>query len=91
MTLRRDYHNRHSPVDQGDRAMLHFPRWIPLGMDIRDLLELEGSFQGKRIVDSPSEIEEVRTVIKTPGHLDQLGISNEDLLGELRHLHQLFQ
>ena len=37
-----------SRVDQGDRAVLHLGRRVALGVDVADLLELQGPFQGDR-------------------------------------------
>ena len=37
-----------SPIDQGDRAVLHLGRRIALGVDVADLLELEGPLERDR-------------------------------------------
>src|SRR5438552_9529509 len=49
---RGDGDDRHAPVDEGDGPMLHLPCRVPLGVNVRDLLELEGALQGQGIVET---------------------------------------
>ena len=46
--------NGHVLVDQRDGTMLHLRRWITLGMDIGDLLELQGTFERSRELIPPA-------------------------------------
>src|SRR5262250_97226 len=60
----------HTLVDQGDGTVLHLARGVAFGVQIRQLLELEGALEGEGIVKAPAQEEEVLV----GGHL----------LGELR-------
>ena len=55
----RDRDDGHPGIEQGDRTMLHLPGRITLGVDVADLLQLQGPFQGDRIVDAPTEEDHV--------------------------------
>ena len=46
----KDHHDRHVLVDQRNRPVLHLTRWVAFGVDVGDLLELQGAFQSNRIV-----------------------------------------
>ena len=46
-------------IDQSDGTMLHFSCRITLGMDIRNLFELQGSFESNRIIDASAEIKRI--------------------------------
>ena len=56
--------HRHLLVDEGDRSVLHFAGRIALGVDVRDLLQLQRAFEGDRIVDPAAEIQEVGPVVE---------------------------
>src|SRR3989449_7945029 len=45
LILRGDHDDRHIPVDECDRTVLHLGRRISLGMDIRNFLQLERAFE----------------------------------------------
>ena len=49
----------HVLVDEGDGAVLHLPGGIALGVDVGDLLELEGPFQRDGVERAAAEEEEV--------------------------------
>src|SRR2546425_8725787 len=42
-TLFRSHHHRHVVIDEGDRPVLHLACGIAFGVDVGDLLELEGA------------------------------------------------
>src|SRR6202041_761066 len=56
--LRGDRDHRGLSVDQGQRSVLHLAGREALGMDVSDFLELQGAFQGGRVVDVPADVEE---------------------------------
>src|SRR2546426_7057853 len=47
----------HAPVDESDGPMLHLSSRIPLGVNVRDLLELERPFEGQRSEEHTSELQ----------------------------------
>ena len=58
-----------SLVDERDRAVLHLAGRIALGVDVRDLLQLQRALERDRIVDAAAEVEEVaplRTLWRSP-------------------------
>ena len=57
--VRRDRDDRHLLVDQRDRPVLHLAGRIALGVDVRDLLQLERAFERDRVVDAAAEEQEV--------------------------------
>ena len=59
MVRNRYHYSRHLGIDKSNRAMLHFRCGITFGMDVRNLLQLEGSFESRRIIVSTSEIDEI--------------------------------
>ena len=46
-------------VDEGVGAVLHFAGGVAFGVDVADLLELEGTLEGDGVVDAAAEKEEV--------------------------------
>ena len=64
MIVRRDRDDRHLLVDQRDRTVLHFPGRVPFGVDVRDFLQLQRSFERNRIVDAATEEQEVGAVVE---------------------------
>ena len=46
-------------VDEGVGAVLHLAGGVAFGVDVGDLLELEGAFEGDGVVDAAAEEEEV--------------------------------
>jgi len=46
-------------VDEGVGAVLHFAGGVAFGVDVADLFELEGAFEGDGVVDASAEEEEV--------------------------------
>ena len=64
-----DRHHRHPGIEQGDRPMLHFAGRVALGVDVADLLELQGAFQGNRVVDAPAQEDHVLGVGEQVGQV----------------------
>ena len=62
--VRRDRDDRHLLVDERDRAVLHLAGGIALGVDVRDLLQLQRAFERDRIVDAAPEVEKVAALIE---------------------------
>ena len=52
VVVRRDRDDRHLLVDERDRAVLHLAGRIALGVDVRDLLQLQRALERDRIVDA---------------------------------------
>ena len=46
-----------SRIDQGDRAVLHLGGRVALGVDVADLLELQGPFQRDGVVQVAAQVE----------------------------------
>src|SRR5207245_9664310 len=46
-------------VDERVGSMLHFTRWIPFGVNIRDFFELQRAFERNRIMDPASKEAEI--------------------------------
>ena len=57
--VRRNHDHRHGLVDERDRPMLELAGGIAFGMDVRNFLELERTFQRDRKARAPTEIENV--------------------------------
>ncbi len=45
--------------------MLHLPSGIALRMDVADLLQLEGTFQGNGVIDAAAEVDDCASVSKS--------------------------
>src|SRR5262245_27172537 len=50
------------PIDERNRAMLHFACGVALGMDVRDLLQLESSLERQWEVEPSPEIEDMTAI-----------------------------
>src|SRR5439155_9704177 len=61
-TSRSDGDDGHTRVDEGDGPVLHLARRVSFGVDVRDLLELEGALEGQGEVEPAPQIEEVVAV-----------------------------
>src|SRR4249919_110480 len=55
----RDHDDRHRAVHQRERTMLEFARRVGLGVDVRDFLEFERTFQRDRVVHAAAEEQRV--------------------------------
>ena len=69
--------------------MLELARGIRLGVDVRNLLELERAFEGDRVVDTPTQEERVIALGKPLGPGLDLGLEIEGVLDAARHEAQL--
>ncbi len=86
--MRHDRDDRHRFVDEGDGAVLHLPRGIPLGVDVGDLLQLERALERDGIVDAPPEVQKITSLIEPLRDLLGERIALERLLEEQRQLRQ---
>ena len=77
-------HHQCPLLDQGDGAVLELAGGVGLGVDIADLLELQGALQAHGIVQVPAD-EEDGVVVEVPGGKigDVLGVIQE-LLHQVR-------
>ena len=62
--------------------MFHFSGRIALGMDVRNLLQLQRAFQRDRIVDAPPKIEEVALHVIALRHRDNFRFAAENPLDQ---------
>ena len=67
--------------------MFQFPGGIGLGVDIGDLLELQGAFEGNRVVQAPADEEDILAGLEILGKVLDLRLGVQDLL----HLPRQFQ
>ena len=88
MIGRRQRDDGHLFVDERDRAVLHFAGGIALGVDVRNLFQLERAFERDRIVDAAAEIEEIGAGMEPRGDLFQLRRELQRLVEQLRKLQQ---
>ena len=58
-----DEHYGHILVNQGDGAVFHFGGGIAFSMDVGDFLQLQGTFEGDRIVLQTTEIQHVTHIL----------------------------
>ena len=78
-------------VDEGDGAVLHLPRRVALGVDVGDLLELEGALEGDRVVDAAAQEEEVLGLGEEPRQLLDAAAGPQRVLHQVRHPGQALQ
>ena len=88
MIVRGEHDDRHALVDERDRPVLHLTRRITLGVDVRDLFQLQRAFERDRVVDAAAEIEKVGSSLKPRGDLLDLRRELQRLLEKLRQLQQ---
>ena len=62
-----DGDQRHLGVEQRDGAVLQLAGRIALGVDVADLLELEGALERDRVADAPADEHEAARVDVAPG------------------------
>jgi hypothetical protein len=75
-------------VEERDRAVLHLPRGVGLGRDVRDLLQLERAFERNGQADVASEVQKERLLVVALGDvLDRVIAVEElrDLVGQVVH------
>jgi len=75
-----------------DGAVLHLPRRVSLGVDVRDLLQLESPFQRHGEQDSAREEENVLRVVEPLGQFEDGRLEAEglgDLSGKEREMAKL--
>ena len=69
--------------------MLHFAGRIALGVDVRDLLQLQRAFERDRIVDAAAEIQEVAVMLQLARQLLDSVVQLQRLLDADRQLFEL--
>ena len=62
--LRQRSYDQNTVFDERDRAVLQFSGSIGLRMDVADLFHLEASLHADRIVDAPSDKEDISRIGK---------------------------
>ncbi len=70
-------------VDEGVGAVLHFAGGVAFGVDVADLFELEGAFEGDGVVDAAAEEEEVAGGGEVFGELRALVVDGAEDVFEL--------
>ncbi len=71
--------------------MLHLAGGIPLGVDVRDLLQLQRAFERDRVVNAPAQEKEVAARVKAVADLLNLLVGLEDLFDQQRQVRQRVQ
>ena len=89
--LRAQRHHRHALVDERDGAVLHLPRRVTLGVDVGDLLHLQGAFERDRVVDAAAEVQEVAGGGHPLRHLLHPAAHGQRVLHEVGHPGQALQ
>src|SRR5712664_115562 len=89
VVLRRQAHDRHVLVDQGDGPMLDLGRRVPLGVDVGDLLELERALERHGEVDAAAEVQSIAGVRVSLSERPHLWLDRERALHQLWELDQL--
>src|SRR5258706_16140814 len=72
-------------VEQGYGSVLQLATGGALGVDVRDLLQLQGAFERDRVAESPTEVHEVLELAVLLGELRDLFLALDkraDLLGK---------
>src|ERR1700682_1892815 len=72
-------------VDQRDRPMLELARGVALGVNIGNFLELERTFERKRIARAAAKIEDVLAVLQFLREPLDLGLERKRLVQMARH------
>ncbi len=83
------HNDRQLLVNEGNGAMLHLACGISLGVDVGDLLELQGPFERDRIIHTAAEIEEILSVTVFARDLVDLPRALHRLGHQLRQVHQI--
>src|SRR6185369_9339998 len=86
--VRSEHHDRQVLIDQRDRAVLHLPRRITLGVDIGDFLQLQGTFERYRVVQPATQEEKVPRVVKVARQLLDPGLESQRLLDRDRKVNE---
>ena len=84
-----DYY-RHIAVNQCDRTMLHLRSRITLSVNVANLLQLQGTFQGYRILESAAQIDEIASVCKRTAQVSYFIVELQHLLHLGRNVPKLF-
>ena len=87
--VRRQHHQRHLFVDQGNRPVFHLARRITFRMDVGDLLELEGSLHGQWIERAARQIDRVFGIQQEISGLLDLGLGLQGFGHQVRRRQQI--
>ena len=72
--------------------MLHLAGGIALGVDVRELLELQSALQGHRVLDTPRQVQEVAVPEVAPGQRLALRVkAGENRGDQVGHAGQVLQ
>ena len=86
--LRRHEHYRHRGIDQRDRAVLHLRRRVALGMDVGDLLELQGTLERGGEIHAPPQVQEIPRVGEARRQRPHFRLERQGARHQLRQLDQ---
>ena len=67
--VRGDRHHRHQLVDERNRSVLHLAGRVAFGVDVRNFFQLQRALERDRVVNTPSQIQEVAACVEPGGHL----------------------
>ena len=62
LALDRDADHGQLSGDEGDGAVFHFAGGVAFGVDVADLLQLEGAFEGARVIVAPAQEQGIERV-----------------------------
>ena len=82
--------HRHVAVNQGNRTMFHLRCRITFSVDVTNLLQLQCTLQGYRILESATQIDEITSVRKGTAQVSYLIVELQHLLHLCRNVPKLF-
>ena len=82
-------HHRHIAINQRNRAMLHLRCRITFSVDVANLLQLQSSLQGYRILESAAQIDEIASVRKGTAQVSYLIVQLQHFLHLGRNVPEL--
>ncbi len=87
----RDGHHRQVLVDERVRAVLHLAGRGPLGVDVRELLELQRTLERRGVVHAAAEMQEVLGLVVAVGQRADLRLLAQHRVDERRQVEHLGQ
>ncbi len=83
--MRRQEYHRHFFINEGDGAVLHFGSGVTFGVDIGDLLQLEGPFQGYGEIEAAAKIKKVFRLQRLFSHAENMIILRKNIIHLFTH------
>jgi hypothetical protein len=83
--------HRNPVIHEGDGSMLHLPGRVAIGVNVRDLLQLESPFEGDRVVEAPTQVQHGLGPYQPAGQRERALAGRERILHQPRDLHQILE